>query len=227
MCRPLVQRSSVFLLAHIKSFLEIMALDERAAGVSPALRRRIAASLDAGDQPSLQGNNLRLGSVVLQRADGTDRPAMQEVEIQMRRRGLDTSRIFDTFGSAPVRRGRSTYAVDSNGVERRIARMVGEENRVTRDGRRFYRQPYTRWLVHIPTTLVRRSTGATFQTTRHDRTGEELGLTRELQARGSEQEQRRQVQAAVEAYLAENDDLDFYEGDENVIVRYDSSRSIT
>ncbi len=206
-------------------------MNEQAPGVSATLRRRIASALEAGERPTLQGNNLKLGSIVLQSANGTDRPALREAEIQMRRRNIDTRGAFDIFNSAPVRRGRGRYATDANGNERMITRTVNGEQRVTVAGRRYYKQSYTRWLVHIPTILVRRSTGATFQRTRHDRTGEELGLSRELRARGSEAEQRRQVKEAVEAYLqglgGEAAELDFYEGDENVIVRYDSTREIT
>ena len=204
--------------------------DEQAPGVSATLRRRIATALDAGERPSLQGTNLKLGTVVLQSANGTDRPALAETQIQMRRRNLDTRGAFDVFNSAPVRRGRGRYAADINGVERMITRTVNGEQRVTAAGRRYYNQSYTRWLVHIPTILVRKRTGTTFQRTRHDRTGEDLGLSTEIQARGSEAEQRRQVQAAVEAYLeragGENAELDIYEGDEDVAVRYDSSRAI-
>ena len=185
--------------------------DERAAGVSGALRRRVAAALEQGERPVLQGNNLKLGSIVLQSANGQDRPALREAEIQMQRRNIDTRGVFDVYNSAPVRRGRGRYATDTNGNERMITRTVNGEQRVTAAGRRYYQQSYTRWLVHIPTILVRLSTGATFQRTRHDRTGAELGLSRELQARGSEAEQRQQVQAAVEAYLQEaaGGDLDF------------------
>ena len=204
-------------------------MDEQDPDVSATLRRRIASALDAGERPTLQGNNLKLGSVVLQSANGADRPALREAAIQMRRRNIDAA--FDIYNSAPVRRGRGRYATDVNGNERMISRSVNGEQRVTVAGRRYYSQSYTRWLVHIPTILVRRSTGATFQRTRHDRTGEELGLSRELKARGSQDEQRRQVQAAVEDYLraagGDNAELDFYEGDENVIVRYDHSREIT
>ena len=99
------------------------AIDERAPNVSAALRRRVGAALDAGERPSLRGNNLRLGSVVLQRTDGRDAPALAEVEIQMRRRGLDTAGAFDTFAAAtPVRRGRSTFATNTIGVEQRRGR---------------------------------------------------------------------------------------------------------
>ena len=205
--------------------------DERDPGVGAALRRRIASALDAGERPTLQGNNLRLGSVVLQSANGVDRPALREAEIQMRRRNMDTTGAFDIYNSAPMRRGRGRYATDINGNERMITRTVNGEQRATAAGRRYYNQSYTRWLVHIPTILLRRSTGATFQTTRHDRTGEELGLSPELQARGSQDEQKRQVQAAVETYLqdagGENAELDFYEGDEDIEVHYDNSREIT
>ena len=44
--------------------------------VSAVLRKRIAAALDAGELPALKQRNLRLGSVVLQRADGRDTPTL-------------------------------------------------------------------------------------------------------------------------------------------------------
>ena len=72
-------------------------IDERAPGVSAAMRRRIAAALDAGERPMLRGNNLRLGSVFLQRADERDAPALREVELQMARRELPVAGAFDTF----------------------------------------------------------------------------------------------------------------------------------
>ena len=80
--------------------------DERAPGVALAMRRRIGAALDAGELPSLRGNNLRLGSIVLQRTDGRDAPALREVELQMERRNIDTTRAFDTFLASTTRRGR-------------------------------------------------------------------------------------------------------------------------
>ena len=194
------------------------------------MRRRIGEALDAGERPSLQSNLLKLGSVVLQRVDGRAAPALAETEIQMRRRGINTAGAFDTFAAAaPVRRGRSTYATDTQGIERRITRPVGGENRVTPAGRRFYRQSYTRWLVHIPTYKVRRTTGARFHEGRHDMTGEDLGMSTELQARGSEAEQRAAVEAAVSAFLNElgDDALAIYVGDENVEIYYDRTRQPT
>ena len=109
-------------------------VDERAPGVAPAMRRRIAAALDAGERPALRGKNLRLGSIVLHRTDGRDAPALREVELQMTRRNIDTTRAFDTFVAGTTRRGRNTYAVDSAGQERIIARRVGGENRATQGG---------------------------------------------------------------------------------------------
>ena len=70
-----------------------MVSDERAPGVSAALRKRIGAALEAGERPWLQRNNLRLGSIVLQRADGRDAPALREVAIQMSSRGLDVAGV--------------------------------------------------------------------------------------------------------------------------------------
>ena len=151
-------------------------LDERAPGVAAAMRRRIASALDAGERPALRGKNLRLGSIVLQRADGRDAPALREVEMQMARRNLDTAGAFDTFQAGTNPRGRNTYATDSEGQERMIARRVRGENRVTQAGRRFYRQTYARYIVHVPTFLVRRSTGARFRDDHYDITGEQVGL---------------------------------------------------
>ena len=121
-----------------------MLADERAPGVSAAMRRRIVAALEAGERPALVGKNLRLGSIVLQRADGRDAPALREVELQMGRRHLETAGAFDTFQPATTQRVRNTYAVDAAGQEHIIARRVSGENRVTQAGRRFYRQSYTR-----------------------------------------------------------------------------------
>ena len=72
--------------------------DARAPGVSDAMRRRIGASLDAGELPQMRGTNLRLGTVVLQRADGRDAPALAEVETQMRRRNIPTDNVFNSYG---------------------------------------------------------------------------------------------------------------------------------
>ena len=84
--------------------------------VSDAMRSRITAALDAGERPALRGNNLRLGSVVLQRTDGRDAPAMAEAVSQMRQRNIDMTGAFDTFAdAAPTRRGSSSYAVDRQG----------------------------------------------------------------------------------------------------------------
>ena len=137
--------------------------DERAPGVAPAMRRRIGAALDAGERPTLRGNNLRLGSIVLQRTDGRDAPALREVELQMERRNIDTTRAFDTFLASTTRRGRNIYATDTTGRERVVARRVGGVNRVTKAGRRFYKESYSRFIIHVPTYHVRRITGERFR----------------------------------------------------------------
>ena len=62
------------------------------------MRRRIGALLDAGTMPTMRGNNLRLGDVVLQRTDGRDAPAMAEVERQMRARNIPLEGAFNSFG---------------------------------------------------------------------------------------------------------------------------------
>ena len=103
-------------------------VDERASGVSAAMRRRIAAALQARERPTLRGKNLRLGSVVLQRADGRDAPALREVELQMARCNIPTAGAFDSFRPGTARRGRTINATDAAGQG---------ENRVTQAGRCF------------------------------------------------------------------------------------------
>ena len=90
-------------------------VDERAPNVSAAMRRRIAAALDKGERPALSRNNLKLGTITLQRTDGRDAPALREVELQMARRGLPLEGAFNTFQPGTSRRGSSTYATDSAG----------------------------------------------------------------------------------------------------------------
>ena len=177
-------------------------VDERAPGVAAGMRRRIAAALDAGELPTLRGKNLRLGSIVLQRADGRDAPALREVEMQMQRRDVPTRGVFDTFQASTSFRGRNTYATDAAGQERIIARRVRGENRVTQAGRRFCRQSYARYIVHIPTFLVRRSTGARFRHDHYDITGEQVGLDVEPNVRGSAQEQLSQLNRVYDAWVA-------------------------
>ena len=92
--------------------------------VSAVLRKRIAAALDAGELPALKKKNLRLGSVVLQRADGRDTPALQEVALQMASRGLNVAGVFNTFLPSAYVRGSRTYAVDVAGLEHVIARRI-------------------------------------------------------------------------------------------------------
>ena len=176
--------------------------DERAPGVAPAMRRRIGAALEAGERPTLRGNNLRLGSIVLQRTDGRDAPALREVELQMERRNLDTTRAFDTFMASTTRRGRGTYATDTTGRQRMVARQVGGVNRVTKAGRRFYKESYTRYIIHVPTYHVRRSTGERFRNDKYDITGEELGMDVELNVRGTDQEKFEQLNRAYDAWIA-------------------------
>ena len=82
--------------------------DERAPSVSAALRRRIGAALDAGERPSLQMKNLRLGSIVLQRTDCRDAPALREVALQMARRGDTAARSTRSDRAPPCAAGTRT-----------------------------------------------------------------------------------------------------------------------
>ncbi len=110
--------------------------------------------------PLAPKNNLRLGSVVLQRADGRDAPALREVALQMARRGLNVAGAFDTFVPNAYVRGSRTYAVDVAGLEHMIARRVRGENRATKAGQRFHQMGYARYIVQVPTVYERLSTGA-------------------------------------------------------------------
>ena len=56
--------------------------------------------------------------------------------------------------------------------------------------------------MHVPTYLVRRSTGARFQDDHYDITGEQLGMDVELNARGTRQEQMSQIARAYDLWLA-------------------------
>ena len=130
----------------------------------------------------LRGNNLRLGSVFLQRADGRDAPALREVELQMTRRALPVAGAFDTFRPGTRHRGRNIYATDYAGQERIVARRANEENRVTQAGRRYFAQSYSRFILHVPIYLYRRSSQQRIKEDRYDVTGEQLGI--QLNARG-------------------------------------------
>ena len=63
------------------------------------MRRRNGASLDAGALPQMRGQNLRLVTVVLQRADGRDAPALAEMETQMHRRGMPRALVAASTAS--------------------------------------------------------------------------------------------------------------------------------
>ena len=164
-------------------------VDQRVPGVSQAMRNRIAAALAAGERPTLQGKNLRLGLITLQRADGRDAPALREVELQMGRRNLPIANAFDTFEPSTVTRGRSTYATDRAGREHIIAQRVGGVNRVTKAGKRFYRTTYTRFIVKIPTYYVRLSTGRRFREGSYDLTGDQMRFGIRQNVRGTPEEQ--------------------------------------
>ena len=123
--------------------------------------------------------------MVLQRADGRDTPALQEVASQMASRGLSVAGICNTFLPSAYVRGSRTYAVDVAGLEHIIARRVRGENRVTKAGKRYHTTSYNRYIVHVPTYMVRRSTGARFREDKFDVTGEQMGLDVEFNARAA------------------------------------------
>ena len=177
-------------------------VDERAPGVSAALRRRIAAALEAGERPTLQRNNLRLGSIFLQRTDGRDGPALREVELQMARRSLNTAGAFDTFRPSTCMRGRNTYAVDIAGLEHVIARRIRGENRVTKAGQRFHQTSHARYIVHVPTIYELLSTGALFRLDHYNVTGDQVGWDVELNVRGTPEEAFSQLHRLYDQWVA-------------------------
>ena len=179
-----------------------MVSDERAPGVSAALHERIGAALQAGERPWLQKNNLRLGSIVLQRSDGRDAPALREVAIQMARRGLDVAGAFDTFVPSTYVRGSRTYAVDVAGLEHVIARRIRGENRVTKAGQRFHQMGYARYIVQVPTVYERLSTGALFRQDHHPVTGDQLGWNVELNVRGAPEQALSQLNRLYDEWVA-------------------------
>ena len=127
------------------------------ANVSAAMRKRIAAALDAGEVPSLKKRRMHLGAIPLQLANGKDKPALEEVRLQMASRGLNVRGVFDAFVPNLYTRGNRTFAMDIAGVEHTIVRRLRGENRVTKTGRRFHEDSYTRWIGHVPTYLVRKA----------------------------------------------------------------------
>ena len=181
-------------------------VDERAPGVSSAMRNRIAAALAAGTVPTVQGKNLKLGPITLQFADGRAAPALREVELQMGRRNIPIDNAFDTFEPSTTMRGRSTYATDRAGREHIIARRVGDVNKVTKAGRRFYQNTYTRYIVKIPTYYMRISTEQRFREDSYDMTGDQMGFGRRQQVRGTPEEQLRELNAAYDDWLANYQD---------------------
>ena len=176
-------------------------IDERAPGVSPALRKRIASALQNGSRPALNNNNLRLGTIVLQRADGRDTPAMREVALQMARRGLDTAGAFDTFAPGISMVGNRTYATDLQGRQRMIARRIKGENRVTLAGRRYHEQGYARYMLQVPVVYVRESTNARFRPDYYQVTDNQLGWDVQLNVRGAPQEAMSQLTRFYEQWL--------------------------
>ena len=76
--------------------------------VSNAMRKRIAAELDRGELPSLKKRRMHLGTVALQLANGKDKPALEEVRLQMASRGLNVRGVFDAFVPDLYTRGNRT-----------------------------------------------------------------------------------------------------------------------
>lgn len=141
-------------------------VDQRAPGVSRALRTRIGTLLDSGATVSLRRNNLVLRDVVLTRANGTETPAAAELRLQVARRGLDPANFslerWDR-GTGVEQVGNSTFAFDRAGNRHMIARRRNGQRVATAAGRRFYQDaPLTQWIVNVPVISVRARTGGRF-----------------------------------------------------------------
>ena len=76
------------------------------------------------------------------------------------------------------------------------------ESFVTKAGQRFHTTSYSRYIIHVPTFLVRRSTGARFREDHYDVTGEQIGLDVELNARGTPEEQLSQLNRTYDQWVA-------------------------
>ena len=129
-------------------------VDQRASGVSPALRARIGPLLDGGATVSLRRNSLVLRDVVLTRASGTETPAAAEMRLQVARRGLD-SQMFNlerwNRQAALERAGNQTFAYDRDGNRHMVTRRRNGQQVATVAGRRFYRDaPLTQWIFQVP-----------------------------------------------------------------------------
>ena len=119
-------------------------VDQRAPGVSAALRVRIGTLLDGGASISLRRNSLVLHDVVLTRANGSETPAAAELRLQSARRGLDPANLDRWNRSAAVEQeGNQRFAFDRDGTRHMVSRrrFDADGNRrrvVTAAGRRFY-----------------------------------------------------------------------------------------
>ena len=146
-------------------------VDQRAPGVSAALRARIGTLLDGGAAVSLRRNSLVLHDVTLTRANGTETPAAAELRLQSARRGLDPANFsLDRWnrGAAVEREGNRMFARDRDGTRHMVSRrrFDADGNRrrvVTAAGRRFYEDaPLTQWIVNVPVVSRRMPSGTLF-----------------------------------------------------------------
>ena len=140
--------------------------DQRAPGVSAALRNRIGTLLGGGATVSLRRNNLVLRDIVLTRANGTEAPAAAEMRLQVARRGLAPANFslerWDR-GAAVEQAGNRTFAVDRDGNRHLVSMRRNGQRVVTNAGRRFYQDaPQTQWIVNVPVISVRGTRGGTF-----------------------------------------------------------------
>ena len=162
------------------------------------MRKRIAAELDRGELPSLKKRRMHLGSVALQVANGTDRPALAEVRTQMANRGLNVDNAFDAFQPELYARGNRTFVRDIAGVQHTVVRKVRGQHRVTRTGLRMQQDSYTLWIGHLPVYIERN--GQRFRDDTFNITGEQLGLA--LNARGTDEQQLAMLSRLVDAWVA-------------------------
>ena len=134
-------------------------VDNRAPGVSNALRDRMTRLIWAGATPSLRGNRVVLGDVTLVFANGREAPVAAEMRRQVCSKNLDgaayATNRFQT-NSLTKRNGR-LMGIDRAGREHVLLRHFRGVTRVTPAGRRYETEaPLVQWVVHIPVVHWRR-----------------------------------------------------------------------
>ena len=87
------------------------------ANVSMAIARRITKHLNDGLQPTAVGNQVKLGDVVLIRANAVQTPAAEEVRRQAAERNIPVDISYWGRNRSAESQGNRRYAFDIAGVD--------------------------------------------------------------------------------------------------------------